>query len=110
MRKAAMLGMAAVLTVAAGGCRREHRVFDPGAVDSQLANGQPQNEVHAGGQHMTPQPMFPSGTRYEDNAYAAAEGKRLFDAFNCSGCHQHGGGGIGPALWGRTSRLPAWRS
>jgi cytochrome c oxidase cbb3-type subunit 3 len=26
------------------------------------------------------------------------EGKRLFSAYNCAGCHQHGGGGIGPAL------------
>lgn len=35
---------------------------------------------------------------YEDNAYAVSEGKRLFDQMNCSGCHSHGGGGIGPPL------------
>jgi cytochrome c oxidase cbb3-type subunit III len=35
---------------------------------------------------------------YDDNAYAVSEGKRLFDQMNCSGCHSHGGGGIGPAL------------
>lgn len=35
---------------------------------------------------------------YDDNAYAVAEGKRLFTWFNCVGCHAHGGGGIGPAL------------
>jgi mono/diheme cytochrome c family protein len=34
----------------------------------------------------------------EDNAYAVAEGQRLFEGFNCVGCHAHGGGGIGPAL------------
>jgi cytochrome c oxidase cbb3-type subunit III len=34
-----------------------------------------------------------------DNAYAIAEGKRLYAAFNCNGCHATaGGGGIGPAL------------
>jgi cytochrome c oxidase cbb3-type subunit 3 len=35
---------------------------------------------------------------YEDNAYAVSEGKQLFDQMNCSGCHSHGGGGIGPPL------------
>jgi cytochrome c oxidase cbb3-type subunit 3 len=35
---------------------------------------------------------------YEDNAYAASEGKRLFSQFNCVGCHGHGGGAMGPPL------------
>lgn len=35
---------------------------------------------------------------YEGNAYAISEGQRLFEQYNCSGCHFHGGGGIGPAL------------
>src|SRR5207237_1157293 len=35
---------------------------------------------------------------YEGNAYAIAEGQRLYEQYNCSGCHFHGGGGIGPAL------------
>ena len=35
---------------------------------------------------------------YEDNAVAVSEGKRLYNAFNCSGCHFQGGGGIGPPL------------
>jgi cytochrome c oxidase cbb3-type subunit 3 len=35
---------------------------------------------------------------YEGNAYGLSEGKRLYSAFNCNGCHQNGGGGIGPAL------------
>jgi len=35
---------------------------------------------------------------YGDNAYALNEGKQLFAAFNCLGCHSHGGGGIGPPL------------
>jgi cytochrome c oxidase cbb3-type subunit 3 len=35
---------------------------------------------------------------YHDNAYAMSEGKRLYNWFNCVGCHAHGGGGIGPAL------------
>jgi cytochrome c oxidase cbb3-type subunit 3 len=35
---------------------------------------------------------------YQENAYGIAEGKRLYTAFNCNGCHAQGGGGIGPAL------------
>ena len=35
---------------------------------------------------------------YQDNAYHVSEGKRLYEWFNCTGCHAHGGGAIGPAL------------
>jgi cytochrome c oxidase cbb3-type subunit 3 len=35
---------------------------------------------------------------YEGNAYAIAEGQRLYSQMNCVGCHFHGGGGIGPPL------------
>ena len=34
----------------------------------------------------------------EGNPQAIADGERLFDWYNCSGCHFHGGGGMGPAL------------
>lgn len=80
------------------GCKREQRVFDPGASQSQIANGTALNEVHAGAQHLEAPGASPSGTHYEESAYAVAEGKRLFDAYNCVGCHAHGGGAIGPAL------------
>jgi mono/diheme cytochrome c family protein len=65
---------------------------------------------------------------YEKNGWAMSEGKRLFAAFNCVGCHGHGGGGMGPALmdqkWlygsspeeifrsialGRTNGMPAFK-
>jgi cytochrome c oxidase cbb3-type subunit 3 len=61
------------------------------------------------------------------SAYAISEGERLFGWYNCSGCHFHGGGGIGPPLikqdWiyggepanlfdtiikGRPNGMPAW--
>ena len=32
------------------------------------------------------------------NAWDVSEGKRLFEQWNCSGCHSHGGGGMGPPL------------
>lgn len=40
-----------------------------------------------------------AGTHVVRNAFSISEGQRLFDWFNCSGCHGGGGGGhIGPAL------------
>jgi len=39
-----------------------------------------------------------SKNEYEENAYAMNEGKRLYEWFNCVGCHAHGGGGMGPPL------------
>jgi cytochrome c oxidase cbb3-type subunit 3 len=35
---------------------------------------------------------------YRNNAWAVAEGNRLFAWYNCSGCHGRGGGGMGPPL------------
>jgi cytochrome c oxidase cbb3-type subunit III len=86
----AMIAFALVLS---SGCKREQRVFDPGANQSQPADAVALNEVHAGG----PRSM-PSESQYEQSAYAVSEGKRLYESYNCAGCHMHGGGGIGPAL------------
>jgi cytochrome c oxidase cbb3-type subunit 3 len=36
--------------------------------------------------------------QYEKNAWAVAEGKRLYGWYNCVGCHAQGGGAIGPPL------------
>jgi cytochrome c oxidase cbb3-type subunit 3 len=35
---------------------------------------------------------------FEGNAHAIGEGKKLYNQFNCSGCHANGGGAIGPPL------------
>ena len=75
------------------GCKREQRVFDPGSSGSQVANGVSLNAVHVGGSLPSP-----GKDEYEDNAYAVGEGKRLYSAYNCAGCHAQGGGAIGPAL------------
>lgn len=53
---------------------------------------------------LNPGPPVPDSTirsAYVENAYAVAEGKRLFSQFNCVGCHAHGGGAIGPPLMDR---------
>ena len=35
---------------------------------------------------------------YQETAADLNNGQALYKAFNCTGCHQHGGGSIGPAL------------
>lgn len=57
-------------------CKREERAFQP---ESSFRVQNPR-------------------TDFEQNAYLLAEGKRLFSAYNCNGCHSLGGGGMGPAL------------
>src|ERR1700743_367978 len=38
------------------------------------------------------------GKQCQGNAQAIRIGSKLFDWYNCSGCHFHGAGGIGPAF------------
>src|ERR1700758_3073362 len=67
---------------------------------------------------------------YSNDAVALQDGRRLFNWYNCSGCHGgHAGGGMGPSLrdetWiygsqdsqifdsiaqGRSNGMPAWGS
>jgi cytochrome c oxidase cbb3-type subunit 3 len=85
---------AIIATTATSACEREARRYhdaQPGGTppavdrDSPLIPGAP------------PEPA-PAGSPYLGNAFALSEGKRLYGAYNCVGCHAHGGGGIGPAL------------
>ena len=51
----------------------------------------------------------PRAAAFYNNAEAVNTGKRLFQQYNCSGCHSNGGGGMGPDLmddvWIYGSRL-----
>lgn len=81
------------LVMITAGCERERRDFT-------MPNGEHLTQAT----RITPlQPGMPSqfpsvDSPYQDNAYGLSEGKRLFAAYNCNGCHANGGGGIGPAL------------
>jgi cytochrome c oxidase cbb3-type subunit 3 len=92
MKPSCALVLALSLFVAIG-CRREQRIFDPGPSGATPANGTILNEVSAG---QVPPQAAPLG--YQQSAYAVAEGKRFYQAYNCVGCHAQGGGAIGPAL------------
>ena len=89
------LGMVCVLAIAAGGCEREARRFSESASKTAPADAVRASPIQAGG---AAQPSSPPRTAYEQNAYAVSQGQRLYVAFNCVGCHSHGGGGSGPAL------------
>jgi cytochrome c oxidase cbb3-type subunit III len=88
------VAVALALALLAGACKREERRFresppsvtPPGVVRlSSLQPGPASVTTHA-------------STPYEENAYAISEGQRLFNWYNCSGCHANGGGGMGPPL------------
>jgi cytochrome c oxidase cbb3-type subunit 3 len=82
------------VTLALSACEREARRFDEPAAKSAPAESVRLSPLQPGG--ATPAPQ--TRNRAEDNAYAVSQGQRLFTAFNCVGCHAHGGGSIGPAL------------
>jgi cytochrome c oxidase cbb3-type subunit III len=54
-----------------------------------------QNQIYPGG---GAPPQSAGDSHAEANGFDVSEGQRLFRSFNCNGCHQNGGGGIGPAL------------
>ena len=83
-----------VLSAALSGCEREARRFSEPAATAAAPQPPSSAELHAGG---ASQPL-PAQNRYEENAFAISQGKRLFSWFNCVGCHANGGGGSGPAL------------
>jgi cytochrome c oxidase cbb3-type subunit 3 len=80
-------------------CEREERRFNPppaaipGAA-RRVTQLQPGPPVHTVG---VPRPSS-ERSPYEENAYGVAQGKTLFNQFNCAGCHAQGGGGMGPPL------------
>jgi cytochrome c oxidase cbb3-type subunit 3 len=72
-----------LVALALAGCDREQRDM----------NGQPKAETKA-----FVAKGDPRATEYENDSFHIAQGQRLFAWMNCSGCHAHGGGGMGPPL------------
>ena len=80
--------------IALSGCEREARRFNEPASSAAPADATRLSQIQIGS--ATPPPAVKN--KYEENAYAVSQGQRLFSAYNCVGCHSHGGGGSGPAL------------
>jgi cytochrome c oxidase cbb3-type subunit III len=89
------LAIIILLALALSSCQREDRRFREAPPSANVVNTIQVSGLHPGG----PPNLTPSVPNiYEENAYALSEGKRLFENYNCVGCHSHGGGGIGPPL------------
>jgi cytochrome c oxidase cbb3-type subunit 3 len=89
-----VLAAALLAGLALAACEREARHFQP-----QPPPGSAGRPVRLA--TLQPGPRLPARdapSPYENNSFALNEGKRLFEWYNCAGCHFQGGGGIGPAL------------
>jgi cytochrome c oxidase cbb3-type subunit 3 len=76
-------------------CQREKRDLRPAPVRLALyGTGARQSELEPGGPISRPLVTNPS----YGSAYEIAEGQRLYQWYNCAGCHANGGGAIGPPL------------
>lgn len=113
--------LASAFVLTAIGCHSEPTPVASGTAPASISVG----PVPGGGEpvHMRTNP-------YAGDPVALQEGRKLFDWYNCSGCHGgHAGGGMGPSLrdevWlygnsddqiydtiaqGRSNGMPAWGS
>jgi cytochrome c oxidase cbb3-type subunit 3 len=89
----ALVNRMALCVVATLACQRERR-GQPVDVNSASPTWSAQTTLAPGQSMIARAPKDP----YRGNAYAMSEGKRLYNWFNCVGCHAHGGGGMGPPL------------
>jgi cytochrome c oxidase cbb3-type subunit 3 len=88
-------GLAAlIIGLALAACEREQRQFRSPPPAAESAKSVSLSELQLG----SPLPPTRAKSPYDGNAFAIAEGKRLYTWFNCVGCHFHGGGGIGLPL------------
>jgi cytochrome c oxidase cbb3-type subunit III len=107
-------------------CDREKRTLRHSIQAASLSSDSIQvSGLHPGGE--APAVAGPPAL-YQESAYAVSEGQHLFEQYNCSGCHSHGGGGMAPPLmdnqWiygsepqnivatimqGRPNGMPSWR-
>jgi cytochrome c oxidase cbb3-type subunit 3 len=89
-------------------CAREERRFTEIAAFSAPASGRAHSGLYpawpSGDGELPRNAQVPSEGLYDYNAAAIGDGKHLFIAFNCNGCHAQGGGGEGPPLMD-----PRWR-
>jgi cytochrome c oxidase cbb3-type subunit 3 len=90
--RALLLFVAAAALLAA--CERERRDLHTPPSAAVAIKSLRMSDIVPGAADTAP----PLANPDENNAYATSEGKRLFNWYNCNGCHADGGGDKGPAL------------
>ena len=124
MKRVGVLIVTGSLLMFAAGCRRSSNTSSV-AVNGPAIKDNPVGPVPGGVNNI----KYPTNP-YVGDPVALADGRRLFNWYNCSGCHGgHAGGGMGPSLrdpvWlygdrddqifdtiahGRSKGMPAWGS
>lgn len=85
-------------------CQRESRHFRVVEPATHAAEAGPASTLQPGPaaskEGTNPAGVVPARypDEYDSNAWEIAQGQRLFIWMNCTGCHAHGGGAIGPPL------------
>ena len=92
MRRAVIVLALACAAGTATSCERESRPFQK--LQATATEKPVLSPIRPGGGSPPQSGISP----FQENAWGIAEGKRLYTAFNCVGCHSNGGGGMGPAL------------
>jgi cytochrome c oxidase cbb3-type subunit III len=90
---------ALMLFLALVSCKQERRPFTSSPMAGTEAVVHQMSSLVPGGTEAEPSPVI---NYYDSNAWGLSEGKRLYEMYNCVGCHAHGGGGMGPPLMDAT--------
>jgi cytochrome c oxidase cbb3-type subunit III len=93
MRRGAWCGVL-LLWLGSAACERESRRYKELPASESRPGQIAISALEPGG----PTQRTPVLSPYQENAWGIGEGKRLYSAYNCNGCHAQGGGGIGPPL------------
>ena len=94
MRRAASI-FAILCAAASMSCKRETRTLRNPPSGSATLNAVQVSGINPGPNSL---PTPAASNIYQESAYAVSEGQKLYEQYNCVGCHAHGGGGMGPPL------------
>jgi cytochrome c oxidase cbb3-type subunit 3 len=123
--RGALVAALALAALATAGCKREERRFREVPPAADVTSDVVMSTLQPGPSLVSVATEHP----YDKDAYAIAQGQRLYVQMNCAGCHGlAGGGSIGPPLldekWiygsdpanifstiveGRPNGMPSWR-
>ena len=98
MSRLVQLGVVLAVATLLFSCSREDRILRQPPPANDVLNTIQISGLNPGANSI---PTPPHSNMYQESAYAVSEGQKLYEQYNCVGCHAHGGGGIGPPLMDR---------